>query len=55
MENGGYLGTKKIYENIYINKHKQIRINWQTDKLEQWVLHLAFKHEVLGSILTRKN
>ena len=32
-----------------------MRSRWQNDKLEQWVMHWAFKHEVLGSILSRKN
>ena len=38
-KNGGFLGTKQKYDNIYVDKHKQMRSRWQNDKLEQWVMH----------------
>ncbi len=37
-------------DNICNGKHKQIRSSWQNDMLKQWVMHWAFKHDVLGSI-----
>ena len=32
-----------------------MKSRWQSDKLKQLVMHWAFKHDVLGSILSRKN
>ncbi len=54
-ENEGCLGTKQKYDNIYVDKRKQMTSRCQNDKIEQWVMHWSFKHEVLGAILRRKN
>ena len=42
---------KQKFENIKVVKYKQMRWSRQKDKLEQWVMNLAVKTEVLGSIL----
>ena len=46
--------NKQKYDNICNGKHKQMRSSWQNDMLEQWVMHWAFKQDVLGSILGLK-
>ena len=53
-ENKGCLETIQQYDNIWIDKQKQMRNSWQNDMLEQRVMHWAFEHEVLGSILGLK-
>ena len=53
-ENKGCLETIQQYDIIWIDKQKQMINNWWNDMLEQWVLHWAFKHEVLGSIFGLK-
>ena len=45
------LGIKRKFENIKVDKNKQMRSSRQIDKLEQLVMHRAVKNEVLGSIL----
>ncbi len=44
-----FLGKKQKCENIKVDKCKQKRSSWQSDKLEQWVMHRAVNNEVLGS------
>ena len=46
------LGKKRKCENIKVDKYKQMRSSRQNDKLEQRVMHMAVKDEVLGSILS---
>ena len=45
------LGMKRNIENIKEHKCKLMRRSSQNDKLEQWVMHVAVKDEVQGSIL----
>ena len=47
----GCLGKKQKCENIKVDKCKQMRSSWQSDKLEQSVMHSDVKDEVLGSNL----
>ena len=44
------LAKKRKCENIKVDKYKQMRSSRQNDKLEQRVMHMAVKDEVLGSI-----
>ncbi len=49
---GSILGSnQKKSGNQYVDKHKQMRICRQNDKLDQLVKHTALKEVVLGSIL----
>ena len=38
-----------MYDNICVEKHKQMRSNWQNDMLEHCVMHWAFNYAVVGS------
>ena len=42
---------KRKFDNIAEDKPKQMRNSRRNDKLEQWVMHWAFKDDVLGLIL----
>ena len=48
-------GKKRKCENIKVDKYGQMRSSRQNDKLDQWVMHRAVKHDILGSILGCKN
>ncbi len=45
------LGAKRWVENTKEDKCKQMRSSRQNDKLEQWAMHRAAKHEILESNL----